>query len=189
MLPVWWQSASLLRQPRVMQRNKRQKAKEDAIELSRRVQNRDKSTSRADALKGFRSNTYADICKEYGVSASTLKRDRNKSSLALQGRPKNGGSPSKRRRRAQETIIADIHLQPLKESRYAEILLRDDNDHREEHGRARRESFTPKAARIAFKNDGFKRQLLEDTPQSRIDASADMKNHVTNAAVIMQSCA
>ena len=37
---------------------------------------------------------------------------------------------------------------------------------------------------MAFKNDGFKRQLLEDTPQSRIDASADMKNHVTNAAAL-----
>ena len=125
----------------------------------------------------------------YGVSQSTLKRAiklaREGKKGSVQGRPRNGGSPSKQRKCVTTILAAKENGKGFLESDVSTLLIGYDKSDRRHNGRLpRQKPLTKRVVRDFMKQNSLKTNTLESTPQSRLDASADIRNHITNAAVI-----
>ena len=127
------------------------------------------------------------------MSQSVLKREiklaREGKRGSVRGRPRNGGSPSKQRTTVAVVLAAKGDGRGLLESDLFTLVKEyDKSDRRQNRRLPRQEPLTKRAVRDNMKQNGLKTNTLESTPQSRLDASADIRNHITNAAVIFAAC-
>ena len=141
----------------------------------------------------IRHATRDGLARAYGVSQSVLTREiklaREGKRGSVQGRPRNGGSPSKQRENVIVVLTAKGDGNGLLESDVSTLLTEcDKNDRRQNRRLPRQKPLTKRAVRDNMKQNGLKTNTLESTPQSRLDASADIRNHITNAAVIFAAC-